>query len=61
MCPPKTEKNRNDVIVEVFQEKNPCTMSLEEVGELEIANAEARAKREAKQREENKVDTDSDK
>lgn len=47
MCPEKTKK---ELVAQVWQETNPCTMSLEEVGQLEIENAERRAKREAKQR-----------
>jgi phosphopantothenoylcysteine synthetase/decarboxylase len=59
MCPTELRK---DIVAQVWQENaNKPTMTLEEVGDLEYNNMMEREARQAKFREENKEDTDSDK
>ena len=51
MCPPNNGKTKKELVAQVWQENaNKPTMTLEEVGQMQIDNAEQRAKREAKQR-----------
>lgn len=63
MCPgPKKAPTKQQLVAQVWQENaNKPTMTLEEVGELEYQNMVERQARQAKMREENKEDSDSDK
>ena len=56
------QEQRKNMVAQVWQENaNKPTISLEEVADMEYENMINRQEREAKQKAENQVDTDSDK
>lgn len=62
MIPPAMQDKRKELVAQVWQENaNKPTISLEEVADMEYDNMMERMEREAKQKAENVVDTDSDK